>query len=146
MSVWTHIIGSIYIDTMAFLGKNFEKVLKEKFGRTVSFSDSQRKWNRCNVPRGSEGSIQYKIIRGGESGTSYSGGEKEAVDYRWIVTIWGDLRDYDTPKEIIQWIEQATKGLFVREGIIKLYVEGQDHIILRHTSKGWEQITAKGDY
>lgn len=66
MSQWTHLAGVIRIDALRDGDERDiqqHKALKELF-RTWSYMDRDSKRNKCNVPYGSEGSIQVKIVPG----------------------------------------------------------------------------------
>ena len=87
MSQWTQISGVIRIDAldliMAHNGINISVVLENCFGTTVKYNDPLEIWKKCDVPRGSEGSIQYLVERTGRSN-----------ELSWgSVVIWGSLRD-----------------------------------------------------
>lgn len=120
MSQWTHVAGCIRIDSLG--GGDITKIyeLVDKFGRTCQFDDTPEIWERCNVPCGSEGSLQYKISRTGE---------KDSLDWG-LVVIWGDLRDFDDADEILQWLEKACAGKMIRGCAVKIDVEySQSYLI-----------------
>jgi hypothetical protein len=122
MSQWTHVCGAIRIDGLEFLGKNIAVELSNNFGNTVSFDDPEEDWDFCNVPCGSEGSIQYDIQHTGDD-NSISWG---------VVYIWGDLRDYCNNEAIYQWIRKAceSKSYFIRSCCVKIDIEGNDSYIV----------------
>jgi len=101
--------------------------IKKLIGNPVNFEDSQEKWDACNVPCGSEGSIQF-VFWSNPSLNAFAA---------FTVGVFGDLRDFgteDVPK-IKEWFERVTKsdGVMVRNAIIEIEVEYQDEpIILRH--------------
>ena len=109
MSHWTHVTGAIRVDGVPSLerkGKMLEFV-KSCLGKTCDFEGTEKEWKECTVPRGSEGSIQYLLHE-------YSDG------LPWlIVSIWGDLRDYDDKEAIFHWFKRACDDLkMVRQGVI----------------------------
>jgi hypothetical protein len=114
MSQWTHVCGCIRIDAIVQLDGDIEKKIKEQFGNCVSYYDDESKWNACNVPCGSEGSVQYRVEKTADSDSSMSWG---------VVYIWGDLRNYDNHLEIFEWIVKSCDGLFVRSCAVKIDVE-----------------------
>jgi len=139
MSQWTHVAGVIRIDGMPFVvGLNQEQERAEihkMVGNTCSYDDDAPKWDACNVPCGSEGSLQYsysfadhdEATEGFIASTSLS---------RSAIAIWGDLRDYDNENEIIEWFKGTlakfqpnhpeNKGLFsIRDALLSIEVEGQ---------------------
>ena len=105
MSIWTHVIGGIRLDSFAFK-KTDESKLKKIFIQST-FSN----WNeKCNMPCGSEGSIRYKIIKNDE----------ESRLNKCQIALWGDLRDYDSDrikKEFKIWLE-SVKNKLNKEGFL----------------------------
>lgn len=122
MSIWTHINGSIRVDGVVMRGDSSRMLegLKVILGNICSFDDKRDKWNKCTVPCGSEGSLQYHIH---EYGTGLA----------WaVVVIYGDLRDYSNVKEISTWFESVCIGWpMIRQAILEIEVEGQETCILR---------------
>lgn len=117
MSQWTHVAGCIRIDKLGGSDSEIIHELTEKLGRTCEFDSSHETWEACNVPRGSEGSLQYSI------GVT---GEENSTDLDWgMVVIWGDLRDYDNVEEIFQWIKKACSGEIIRGCAVKVDIEYQ---------------------
>ena len=129
MSQWTHVCGCIRYDAlrMANMPYNTIESIKELVGHPVSFDDDKEKWDACNVPCGSEGSIQFV----------FWANPKLNHVAAFTVGIFGDLRDFgkdDVPK-IKEWFEKVTKtdGIIVRSAILEIEVEGEkESIILRH--------------
>jgi len=146
MSQWTHVNGSIRLEGMIPFTQPASKEIviaeiKEHFGSMALWEDSEEAWDKCTVPKGSEGSLQYFINCTGESGSSNTGpkGEFETADYRWVVTIIGDLRRYDSAEEIIEWVKKSTKDLWVREAVIRISIEGLRYVILTYDhSNNWQ--------
>ena len=116
MSIWTHIAGNIRIDALAFLGTKFVDELKVNIGSSCSFSDETEVWDKCTVPTGSEGSVQYKIISYGEP-THLAWGS---------VQVWGDLRDFDSPQEIFDWVQRICSGIEYSVRQCAVFVEVED--------------------
>jgi hypothetical protein len=117
MSTWTHVVGGFRIDGMPqIIPSHTVQSIKDILGPMCLFDD----WDDTStLPRGSEGSLQYKIIE-------YQHG------LPWImVAIWGDLRDYDNLKEIEDWWN-ATLAKFdmIRDGCLRIIVEGREPVIL----------------
>ena len=115
MSQWTHIAGTIRIDTIDHDGvrSQINKVLWQtwKWGDTV---DPDTKY----APYGSEGSIQYIITENPD----------ESSITAFVVTFYGDLRDYDNDEKIIAWFEKACDAFYIRQATITIDVEGQKMI------------------
>lgn len=91
MSQWTHLAGVIRIDALRDGDERDiqqEKALKGLF-RTWSYGDRDFKKYKCNVPSGSEGSIQVKIVPGEEDSLA-----------AYAILLWGDLRDFGDAEDI----------------------------------------------
>lgn len=129
MSQWTHVCGCIRYDALRMKGVPYNTLdeIKKLIGNSVSYDDSEEKWDICNVPRDSEGSIQFVF---------WSNPDLHNIA-AFTVAIFGDLRDFgmeDVPK-IKAWFEQVTKGkgIMVRNAILEICVESQEEpIILRY--------------
>lgn len=128
MSQWTHVNGAIRYDSLRMEGMPFNKLqdFKELLGNTCSYEENEKTWDKCNVPCGSEGSIQFNFWSNPHLSSLASFG----------VHIFGDLRDFgkeDVPK-IEKWFEKVTKtkGVMVRSAILEIEVEGEEPIILQH--------------
>ena len=131
MSQWTHVCGCIRYDAlrMCILPGQSINDLKALLGNTVSFEDSEDKWEACNVPRGSEGSIQFSFWENPHRPSLAA----------YTVAIFGDLRDFgnDNVQQIKDWFERVTHNdlLIVRNAILEIEVEYCDEpIILRYES------------
>jgi len=123
MSQWTHVAGCIRIDD---LFNDTASKIKAQFGITCTFDDGEDALDKCNVPCGSEGSIQYRIEH---TGSPYS--------LSWgLVSIWGDLRDYNDATAIYEWIKKACDGLMIRSCAVKVDVEGGNSYIIHDNEYG----------
>ena len=114
MSQWTHIAGLIRVDDLVLspLDNPKEKIARA-FGNTAKYESSKETWDKCNVPYGSEGSVQYQIERTGSNN-----------ELAWgVVFIWGDLRNYSGANEIYDWLVNACKDLMIRSCIVKIDIE-----------------------
>lgn len=109
MSYWTHVNGSIRVDSVQLKNKEIKALFK-----TCKFDSPFEEWEDCNVPRGSEGSLQVLL--------HFNSSKYEAC--RVIMTIYGDLRGFDESRhhEIIEWINGIIKDndMFVRDGVLTL--------------------------
>lgn len=129
MSVWTHINGCIRFDWLRSIGLpelDFEGII----GKTASFEDDQKKHDECNVPCGSEGSLQYHVwVNPSDSAAS-----------AYTVSIFGDLRDYEDLGEIEKWFREVINRklringksipVMIRAAVLEAEVESRGHIIL----------------
>jgi hypothetical protein len=88
MSVWTHVIGAIYINSL-----NHTDVEDHLIALLEP------------VPYGSEGPLEYDVQYVG-----YEDGNSRSLKCA-VVTIWGDLRDVDSPHEVVAWVEKFIHDL-----------------------------------
>lgn len=130
MSQWTHVCGCIRYDALRMVGTPYNHIekIKELVGNPVSFDDSEEKWDACNVPCGSEGSIQFVF---------WANPSLNALA-AFTVGIFGDLRDFgkEDVHKIKEWFNRITsaEGIMVRNAILEICIEYEDEpIILRHT-------------
>ena len=128
MSQWTHVNGAIRYDSLRIADVPFNKLedFKQLLGNTCSYEDDEEIWSKCNVPCGSEGSIQFNFWTCPDICNLAAFG----------VHIFGDLRDFGkigVPK-IKEWFERITKAknVMVRSEILEIEVEGEEPIILQH--------------
>src|SRR5687768_7593286 len=115
MSVWTHVAGIVRLDGIKVLRPYTKKKVEEVFGKMVLYDDEEDT-DQATVPYGSEGSLQYLVHEYGEG-------------LPWcVVSIWGDLRDYDRPGEVVGWLDRVLshKMMMVRSAVLEIYVEGDE--------------------
>lgn len=119
MSQWTHLAGIIRLDNMdANIVNLLTEVKKDKIteavvkalGQTCNYDSSLEQWDRCGVPMGSEGSLQYAVFPN-------SDGDEHSLSWGYI-PIWGDLRDFGNEKisEIQDWFQKSLERLLTPEG------------------------------
>lgn len=112
MSQWTHVNASIRFDSIMGLKAPTEKEL----GRICRWADEDTShWDNPDLPCGSEGSIEYKIIQNPD----------ESCMAAFVVVFWGDLRDYDNVDEVIAYFDRITKDKMIRQGVLEISVEYQ---------------------
>lgn len=99
MSFWTHVNGSVRVD-------NF---VDRALFKTCSFDGTVEEQDACNVPEGSECSLDVQVWNSIER-------------YRLMSTInfFGDLRNYYNYQDIVDWITGVINDhkWFVRDGVI----------------------------
>ena len=109
MSYWTHVNGSIQVDSVPLKNEEIKALFK-----TCKFDSPVEKWEVCNVPRGSEGSLQVLL--------HFNSGKYETC--RVIMTIYGDLRGFEESQhyEILDWIHAVIKSnnMSVRDGVLTI--------------------------
>ena len=134
MSVWTHINGNIRLDEF---GEHSERKIKSIMGKMkvykpelsgLSEDDFSDDYNEITLPIGSEGSVLYSVVANKDVSSlpAYS------------ISIWGDLRDYDTDKvneELIPWFKDLlltfkSGYMLMRNAILEIEVEDGTHIAL----------------
>lgn len=94
MSNWTHFVGAIRVRDI-----EIEKISSiAKLFRTCDFGDPEDKWRLCNVPCGSEGSLQVSIINS-------SGKYGLVSEDEYCISIYGSLRNFSVlnEKATIRW-------------------------------------------
>jgi len=134
MSQWTHVNGAIRYDALRIPGLDTpfysQAEVKEFLGNTASYDDPIEAWDNCNVPCGSEGSIEF-VVHENPSETSLAA---------FGVHVFGDLRDFGSDEDvekIREWFKRVTTtaGVMVRSAILEINVEYGDAIILRYEDK-----------
>jgi len=111
MSIWTHVNASIRVDSLD------EPLLDEKILGEISTWDNPKP---TILPKGSEGSLQYKVIQTNEiNHTAFQ-----------LVVFWGDLRDFSIINSdfIIDYFnnllnELQEKGYWIRQGFVEIWPE-----------------------
>ena len=110
MSYWTHVNCIVRVDDV--FGYRFDDGTLRDLFKTCTYDSSEKEFAECNVPCGSEGSLQVSIwINPSEYG----------VD-RYTVSIFGDLRDYEETRqqESVEWLNHMIKDkeLMIRDGVM----------------------------
>jgi len=127
MSQWTHVNASIRFDGIMNMGLPTEKEL----GKVCRWEDEDTShWDNADLPCGSEGSIDYKIIKNPD----------ESCMAAMVVVFFGDLRDYDSADEILKYFERIVKGKMIRSGVIEIDVEFKDTLVYRYDSENNEWV------
>lgn len=112
MSNWTHVAGIIRVD--CFRGWSAEPDFNKIFGKEIRFRSSFEEWDDYHehpdayLPAGSEGSLTINVWTNPD--------ESHVAAY--VVSIFGDLRDHDSPDEIIEWFKDKCSKLNVRNACI----------------------------
>lgn len=115
MSNWTHVAGIIRVDGLRCLDDvlgepNFDEII----GKECLWESPKEVWDDADdnpdkyLPMGSEGSLQKSI---------WINPDKDCMD-SYTISIFGDLRNHDNVKEIIDWFKEKCKKLWVRNAVI----------------------------
>lgn len=128
MSIWTHVAATIRFDGIRSLGMQ-----KPNLGKTVDYESPTEDWDKCDVPCGSEGSLQthFWVNPNASSLAAYT------------ASIFGDLRDYENAGEVIAYLERITDGQMVRNGVATIEIEGQPPVILHYQNEKWNTVGAE---
>lgn len=128
MSQWTHVNASIRFDGLLGMGLPSEKEL----GKMCKWEDEDDShWDNSNLPCGSEGSIEYTIVK--------TGGENSLACM--VVVFTGDLRDYDNVQEILDYFNKITNGKMIRSGILEINVAPQEVKVYRYSDDDMKFIS-----
>lgn len=122
MSNWTHVAGIIRIDDFRFDNKipDFDELI----GKELHFEDSFAKWDDADqypekyLPLGSEGSLEKSVWINPNKGSVAA----------YTVSIFGDLRDHDDPREIVEWFRKICDKFTVRNAVIVVENEANGQI------------------
>ena len=116
MSNWTHVAAIVRVDDLRFDNNEFnaEKFFEEKFGKELRWTSGGDAWEEVEeyperfLPIGSEGSLRMSVwVNPNKSYTA-----------AYTVSIFGDLRDHDDPKEIVEWFKEKLADIWVRQATI----------------------------
>ena len=125
MSVWTHVAGIVRVDGIVCFGDiDFDKV----FGKECLWNSNDDIWNDADLnphnymPMGSEGSLNKSVWINPDT----------YCMARYTVSVFGDLRDYDDSKAIIEWFENSCDKVAVRQAVLTIEVEGKKPIVYHY--------------
>lgn len=123
MSVWTHVAGAIRVDCLRCLGKkpDFNKIF-------VSELWNENKFGACNMPRGTEGSLDFRVIENPD---------KDSIA-AYTVVIFGDLRDFGAEDIYViedWWNEVLEQCGIIRQAVLQIQPEDGDVKILEQKDK-----------
>lgn len=116
MSRWTHVVGAFRVDSMSMDAPPKAEDIEKVLGPMCLFDT----WDESStLPRGSEGSLQYHVHVYREGG-----------NLPWaVVSVWGDLRDYDSDSEIKKWWEETLDKLERHETAEKCFFTIRDAVL-----------------
>jgi len=140
MSQWTHVAAVFRLDSAE--RELTQEKLETIIGEAITYEDMCRgDWfyeGTKYLPYGREGSLAYACI------------ENDDEDYvdAYLVTVTGDLRDYDNSDEIEKWFMDSVKGfsehsMTIRQACITIEVEYQNTIFGTVVQKGFDYLLRK---
>lgn len=102
MSIWTHVAAIVRVDDIRMFDNQVGPDWDAIFGKECLFYASRDKWDDAMehpekyLPMGSEGSLR-KIVWTDPNLSHVAA---------YIVSIFGDLRDHDSPESIVEWFKK----------------------------------------
>ena len=119
MSAWVHVSAIARIDYIQILNDDNEVDFDKVFGRECLWEDDSSVWERARtheeefLPMGSEGSLQKSVWVNPD----------DHCAARYTVSIFGDLRDVESGKWIIDWFKEKLRKMRVRQASITINSE-----------------------
>lgn len=116
MSSWTHVAAIVRVDGFRIFDDDIGPDWDAIFGKECLFLASRDKWDDAMehpdkyLPMGSEGSLRKTV---------WVNPDLSHAD-AYTISIFGDLRDYDSPETIIEWFKKIVNSdsLDVRQACI----------------------------
>lgn len=134
MSIWTHVAVTIRFDALR-ISDHFSMTVDD-LGQTCTFDSDRDAWDQCNVPCGSEGSLQTHLWVNPQMNCMAA----------YTAAIHGDLRDYQDVEEIKAYLNRICKGRLVRQGVANIEVEDRVSVVLKCSYMGhWEVVKETTD-
>lgn len=112
MSNWTHVAGIVRVDCIR--GLEAEPDFELVFGKEIHFGSPSEEWDNYDahpemyLPAGSEGSLIINV---------WDNPHKSHIA-AYTISIFGDLRDHDSPDAIITWFKAVCAKLRVRNACV----------------------------
>ena len=139
MSQWTHVCGCIRVDSLDH--ETMQENLRNILGKTLFYRSPYEEWEEqyehpeLYTPTGSEGGIEYDI---------WENPNHSHLD-AYKISIWGDLRDYCSVKEITEWFNKILYGskLLIRDAVLSIHVEWQGKTVLLYKYGANECVVMK---
>lgn len=130
MSQWTHVAAVFRID--AFSRDLTSEKVEAIIGKELGFEPLDPSVAEDGyLPMGSEGTLKYAITVNPDVHALAA----------YTLTVYGDLRDYDSVEELETWFKKCVRGFaLIRQAVCTIEVEGQQvvNITAISTSKGME--------
>jgi hypothetical protein len=126
MSKWTHVTGAIRVDAVFFKDEEGSEFYKHKLEKILGPPRLYDNWKKSTLPCGSEGSLDYHIHV-----------YRSEANMPWVViSIWGDLRDYDSADLIKKWWRftlkriNSTVPFTIRDAVLFIDVESKKRPVI----------------
>lgn len=148
MSIWTHVAATFRVDGLRPLGDkepDWDEVIGKETYEPLEYAMDSEEWRKYRdsimdadehpdsyMPRGSEGSLRKTIWRNPK--------ENHAAAY--VVTVFGDLRDYDDERAIKKWFTNVCQRCWIRQAVCDVVVDGYH---LRHETWNHEDVCGDED-
>ena len=111
MSIWTLVNAQVRID---HFGDCIKSEIEKELGEISTFEEPC-----CTIiPKGSEGSLEYTII---------DHKDEHCLD-RYIVSVYGNLRDYNHEREIRDWFNNFLKKFDIRQAVLQINIQDDTYI------------------
>lgn len=140
MSVWTHVAAIFRVDGLkvgrdgpkinGYVKPDWDKVTGKAIYECDWLTDDDyelqrlhRSWEEYEkdpelfMPAGSEGSLQRAVWVNPD----------RSCAARYVVTVFGDLRDYEDHEAIKEWFEKVCERCYVRQAVCNCDVSGDMH-------------------
>ena len=127
MSVWAHVAGVVRIDDLRIDNSNppdFDEIFGAEFDYEEMYDIHY--YSGKIMPCGSEGTLHKSVYINPDC--------SEASAY--TVSIFGDLRDFYSSKEIIDWFTDCLKDLLVRQASILVEIESENSVFAIYDYNG----------
>lgn len=123
MSIWTHVAGVIRVDWLRIFDDDGKAEIEKIIGKPCLYNDW---YPETTIPCGSEGSLEYSI---------HENPNKHALA-AYVVSIWGDLRDYDNVDAIGEWFKDiCVKCGAVRNAVIQIECENGVRSVIEYNAE-----------
>lgn len=139
MSIWAHVNASFRLDNWDCYS---EEEINTIFGKSVLWGDDGTgNWDDYDehpeqyLPCGSEGSLQLSVWRNPDKSHLFSN----------LVSVFGDLRDYDDASLIEKWFTEVcnSEDLLIRQAVCEVNIPPLVHEMYMWHGEGVEKFSLK---
>lgn len=137
MSIWTHVSAVFRVDGFQCFEGYVPPDWDAVFGKECLFESPKSVWDDLlerpeeYLPCGSEGTLEKSVWVNPDKSCSAA----------YTVSVFGDLRDWSDSRKIVDWFSDCclNRGLFIRNAVIDIEVEGVSHVTARWQDEGRSQ-------